>query len=85
MHTLIITAHPNPGGFTHTIADTYQKTKEKQGAKVEILNLYTTKHQQGFLTLNEKNRYPETDEVRSVMQDKIDWADELVFVFPLWR
>ena len=83
MKILIVTAHPNPHGFTHKIAETYKKTSEQNGAKVEILNLYTTDLQQGFLVLNETNRYPEHDKVRDQIQAKITRADQLVFVCPM--
>ncbi|OIP54444.1 hypothetical protein AUK10_00840 [Candidatus Gracilibacteria bacterium CG2_30_37_12] len=83
MNTLIITAHPSQKNFTNTLAETYAKNSEEQGRQVEILNLYTTDLKQDFLRF-ENIRDMGNDEVTKKMQQKIDWAEELVFIFPVW-
>lgn len=84
MNTLIITAHPSTKGFTHTIAKTYQENAEKEGRQVELLDLYSTDLKQDFLRFEDMKDMKNVDDTTKKMQEKIDWAEELVFVFPVW-
>jgi NAD(P)H dehydrogenase (quinone) len=83
MKTLIITAHPSSAGFTHRIAATYTEEKRKLRGEVEILDLYKEENHQDFLTFENVKEIPADPNVNR-MQEKIAWADELIFVFPLW-
>ena len=83
MKTLIITAHPASWGFAHKIAETYKETKEKKGGEVEIIELYKQDRQKGFLDFEAMQDMVTTDD-QKFYQDKIRWADELVFAFPVW-
>lgn len=83
MKTLIITAHPSKKGFTHKIAKTYVEVVREKGNEAEILDLYAPENQQDFLIFEEVKSLPNDPSV-SRMQEKIAWADELIFVFPLW-
>ncbi len=80
---LVITAHPSSLGFTHRIAEAYKKGAESAGASVEILDLYKTDLKQDFLRFENVRETP-TDTAKSIMQQKISAADELVFIHPLW-
>lgn len=83
---LVITAHPSSKGLTHRIAEAYKRGAESVGTEVEILDLYKAEEQgmkQGFLKYENIRETP-TDEVKTIMQQKIAAADELVFVHPLW-
>lgn len=84
MKKLIITAHPNPYGFTHRIAETFVRVSQEGGHEVEVLDLYNSKYTQGFLRLQDNNK-PIHDPHMHRMHEKIRWADELVFVYPLRR
>ncbi|MEI6118190.1 MAG: NAD(P)H-dependent oxidoreductase [bacterium] len=81
---MIITANPSSQGFTHKIADTLAKLSIEKGDKIEILDLYTTSLRQDFLTYEDKKEQPK-DPITHKIQEKIVWADELVFIFPIWR
>lgn len=81
--TLIITAHPSSRGFTHAIASVIKDEREKNGYEVEVLDLYKTNLQQGFLTF-ENIREMTPDPVRIEIQKKISDANDLVFIHPLW-
>lgn len=83
MNTLIITAHPAAKGFTHVIANTYKENSELEGRQVELLDLYTTDLKQDFLRF-ENMKEIHKDVITQKMQEKIDWAEEIVFVFPVW-
>ena len=83
MKSLIFTAHPSKKGFTHRIARHYKNSYKENGGEVEIINLYDEKWYQDYLTF-EHIMDIEEDEVRDKLQYKIDEADELVFIFPIW-
>lgn len=78
--SLIIVAHPSSKGFSRKIA---QKYKDEFSGNAEILDLYDERWQQPFLAFEDMHEYPE-NETRKKIQEKIQKADELVFIFPLW-
>lgn len=84
MNTLIVTAHPSSKGFTHKIAQKYQENGELEGRQVEILDLYNTDLKQDFLRYENMNELREVDDTTRKIQQKIDWAEEIVFIFPVW-
>lgn len=84
MKKLIITAHPNPKGFTHRIAREFIAVSEGAGHECFLMNLYEDARQQEYLMLGEDNKAV-PDAKRTAVQEKITWADELVFIFPLWN
>ena len=47
------------------------------------MNLYDEQRKQDYMMMDENNK-PFDDPKRDIIQEKISWADELVFVFPLW-
>ncbi len=77
MKKLIITAHPSKEGFTHQIALAFENESKKMGYETKILDLYQEK--QEFLSFN-----TEKDLYQKPQTDLINWADEFVFVFPIW-
>ena len=80
---LIITAHPSSAGHTHTIARAYEEASVAKGNMIEILDLYKTELQLPFLSFENVREMVPLD-ARSKLQSKILWADELVFIHPLW-
>lgn len=84
MKTLIITAHPSSHGFTHGIADALKTERLSRAGEVEILDLYKTDIQQGFLRFEEAREMKLPDPTRDLLQAKMAWADELIFIHPLW-
>lgn len=84
MHNvLIILAHPKSDSLNHSIANLYRQEKEAQGKNVELLDLYKCDVQQKFFTFEDTNK-PEFTQEMKYFQNKIDCAQELVFVFPYW-
>ncbi len=83
MNILIVTAHPSSKGFTHRIANIYRKGAEESGKNVEVIDLYAPENRQDFLEFEDVRNWPD-DPVRTKMQEKITWADEIVIVHPLW-
>ena len=83
MKKLIITAHPSSQGFTQRIAKTFAESAQSAGHSVEVINLYDPQWHQDFLKFETVKEWP-VDPVREKIQEKILWADELVFVCPVW-
>lgn len=81
---LIVTANPSSQGFTHKIADTYTQTARELWYEVQLVDLYKPENVQDYLRYeNVKTDWPE-DEKKKSMQEKITWADELLFIAPVW-
>lgn len=83
MKTLIITAHPSSQAKTHRIAESYKENVLAKQGEVEILDLYTTEYQLPFLSF-ESVREAGTHPSVAPLREKITWADEIVFVCPVW-
>ena len=84
MNVLIVTAHPASYGFTHKIARRYKQECEACGNEAFIMDLYKKKYTQPFLRYeNIKTDIKPTAATRAI-QKQLVWADEIVFVFPIW-
>jgi len=84
MNVLIVTAHPASKGFTHKIANRYKQEKEERGNDVFIMDLYKKKYAQPFLCYDDIKKDCSPTSAHKAIQEKILWADEVVFVFPVW-
>lgn len=81
---LIITANPSSQWFTHQIADAYMVSAKESWAEVQVLDLYKPENTQDYLSYeNVKTDWPQ-DEKKKSMQERIAWADELMFIAPVW-
>lgn len=83
MKKLIISANPNSTSFTHAITEKLKELSINKGDSVEIIDLYKTDLKQDFLSFEDSDNMW-IDEITKKIQEKILWADELVFVFPIW-
>ena len=83
MNILIIVANPRKESFSFAMADKYKELAEAKNNIVEIIDLYRDENQQPFYTYEAYNKPIITPETK-YYQDKISWADEIVFVFPYW-
>ncbi len=84
MKTLIITAHPSSKGFTHAIANALKEERESKKGEVEILDLYKTDLKQPYLAFEDVREMKNIDPVREAIHAKMAWADEYIFIHPLW-
>lgn len=83
MNILIITAHPSSNGFTHKIAKKYKTSAESKGYNVEVLDLY--KEEIPYLKFEDvRVDFPKTKVIEK-HQELILWAEEFVFIFPMWN
>lgn len=83
MNKLIITANPSSIAFTHKIAEKFAELSKQKWDSIELLDLYKTELKQDFLRFEDVKNV-KIDETTKKIQEKISWADELVFIFPIW-
>ncbi|RJE77171.1 hypothetical protein BGP78_09730 [Pseudoalteromonas sp. MSK9-3] len=82
-NVLIIVANPKLASLSFGIAKKYQSLCQDKGYKVELIDLYREEHQQPFFTFEKYSKVEKTPAM-SYFQEKINNADEIVFVFPFW-
>lgn len=78
MKKLIIFAHPKEVSFNRSILESFCDGAIAGWHELQVIDLY--KEQEPFLTLNNRWWYIKF----SKFQDQISWADELIFIFPIW-
>lgn len=83
MRKLIVIAQPSSKGFTYEILNTYKKKSQDLGDKVRVLDLYKKKNYQPYLEFQDMKKLYD-DPNRERIQKSIKWADEIVFIFPIW-
>lgn len=83
MKKLIITAHPASKWLTHALSDAYIQWSEKAGHETFLMNLYDHEWKQEYLEFERMRDLPK-DHIRDAIQEKITWADEIMFIFPIW-
>jgi len=80
MKKLLIVAHPSPSGHAVTLANVFEQESKNHGHEIDRIDLYDPEFRQDYLV------FPgDPDPKQSLMHEKIRWADELVFFFPIWR
>lgn len=83
MKKLIVTSNPSSKGFTHLIVEKLNDLSTKKWDEVEVLDLYKSPLKQDYLTYEDLSEMWKDEKVKKI-QEKITWADEIVFVFPIW-
>jgi NAD(P)H dehydrogenase (quinone) len=85
MNVLIVIAHPSKYAFSHKIVKRYKETKEKLGDKVKVLDLYKYEKEIPYLNFTDVSKDFTSNKFTEKSQDEVTWADEIVFVFPVWN
>jgi putative NADPH-quinone reductase len=79
---LVINGHPSKESFCFALSDAYKQGALLSGAEVKEINigslLFNPSLQHGY----QKRTELESDLIES--QEKIKWADHLVWVYPVW-
>ncbi len=79
---LIINGHPTPKSFNHALANAYAKGAKEQGANVEFIEIGALNFES-----NLAHGYNEKMELEDDLKEawrKIEMADHLVWVHPVW-
>ncbi|NIB41621.1 NAD(P)H-dependent oxidoreductase [Pseudomaricurvus alkylphenolicus] len=85
MKHLIIYTHPNPESFNHAILETVVETLDKQGHEFRVADLYRDKFNP-VLAAEDFIAFSKGETPRDIQeyQDLIQWADNLIFIYPTW-
>lgn len=89
MNVFIVYAHPSPESFTHQILEALLKGLQTAAHNVEISDLYKMDFRSD-MTEHEYKRegFAQTDlplpEDIVAEHQKIEWADCIIFLYPLW-
>lgn len=83
MNILIVTGNPKKENHTILIANAYKEEVEKQGHKVEMLDLYAQENLIPYMLCDKEQDGRSSDKVEH-MHELITWAEEIVVVHPIW-
>lgn len=83
MNVLLIVAHPNPDSFNQALVKAAKSALETTDAHVKVKDLYAEKFNPVF-AVEELN--PDTPLCEDIVREQtdIEWADRLVFFYPMW-
>ncbi len=79
---LVINGHPDAESFNHALADAYVKGAQESGAKIAVIDIGTLN-----FSPNLQYGYRQRTELEPDLldaQQKILWAEHIVFIHPLW-
>lgn len=86
MRVLVIIDHPWPQSFNHSILALVESTLEQGRYDVDVLNLHQDKFnpvlRESELAVYEKGQF--LDPKVGMYQKRIEAADHLIFIFPVW-
>ncbi|MFE7151535.1 NAD(P)H-dependent oxidoreductase, partial [Heyndrickxia sporothermodurans] len=85
MQTLVIYSHPNTNSLNHAILENVMKGLTETNRKFEIIDLYKEKFDP-ILVIDENNRRRDliNDPYTEKYRKKIEQADTLIFIYPIW-
>ena len=85
MNILVVFCHPRRDSFNGAVLDRVCAALEETGHAIDLLDLYREEFQPAFIEADfaqfEHAAMP--DDVLA-MQQRVEWSDGLVFVFPVW-
>jgi putative NADPH-quinone reductase len=84
-HVAVILGHPDPRGghFGNALAEAYAQGAAERGHEVRMIDVARLE----FPLLRTKEEFEGAPPPESIRQSQgaIEWAQHLVFIFPLWR
>lgn len=86
MKVLVVYAHPNPNSFNHAVVESFTRGLKDGGHEYEVLDLYKVKFNP-VMGLDDFTQFTDLKMPEDVQehQRKVQWADEMVFVYPIWE
>lgn len=82
MKVLVILAHPRETSFCAALAEAYMEGATAAGAKIEFIHLGTLNFDLHVRLVEPQDQREEPDIMKA--KELIQWADHLVFVYPIW-
>ena len=85
MKILIVYCHPRQNSFNHAILENTLEELQSVGHEVKVADLYTENFQPALIAEDyvQFERKPMPEDVQREQQ-RVEWADGIVFIFPLW-
>jgi NAD(P)H dehydrogenase (quinone) len=85
METLIIYAHPNNHSLNHAILENVKRGLNEAHRKFELIDLYAEKFDP-ILVMDEQHKRRDliNDPYTEKYREKINQADTLIFIYPVW-
>ncbi len=86
MKHLLIYTHLNPNSFTKAVSDEVEKVLQEKGEEVKTINLYEEKFNPVLEFPDIEHMFMGKEATADVKkyQELISWADNLIFVYPVW-
>jgi NAD(P)H dehydrogenase (quinone) len=84
MNILIVTGNPKEENHSRTLAETYKAVATNGGHEVKIIDVYASEYRMNY---SRGAKLPEGDKnipLIKASQDLISWAEEIVFIHPVW-
>lgn len=79
---LLINGHPDAESFNYALSDAYKKGAVKAGAEIKQINIRELNFNPNLQFGYRKRTELEPDLLEA--QDKLKWADHLVWIYPVW-
>jgi NAD(P)H dehydrogenase (quinone) len=79
---LIINGHPDKESYNYALSDAYKRGAEKSGAHVEEIRIRSLQFNPNLQFGYRKRTELEPDLIDA--QEKLKWADHIVWVYPVW-
>lgn len=79
---LVINGHPDAESFNHALADAYVKGAQESGADIAVIDIRTLSFNPNLQYGYRQRTELEPDLLNA--QQKILWAEHIVFIHPLW-
>ncbi|HMV44627.1 MAG TPA: NAD(P)H-dependent oxidoreductase [Leptospiraceae bacterium] len=85
MNYLLIYAHSNPKSFTNAVYQSVYAELSLKGASIQVIDLYKDKFNP-ILYVDENHRRRDLfkDPETLIYRNKIERADHLIFIYPVW-
>ncbi|WP_057937467.1 NAD(P)H-dependent oxidoreductase [Algoriphagus resistens] len=80
--TLLINGHPDKESFNYALSEAYKKGALKSGAEIKEINIRDLNFNPNLQFGYRKRTELEPDLLEA--QDKLKWADHLVWIYPVW-
>ena len=79
---LLINGHPDKESFNYALSEAYKKGALKSGAEIKEINIRDLNFNPNLQFGYRKRTELEPDLLEA--QDKLKWADHLVWIYPVW-
>ncbi len=84
MNILIVTGNPKETNHTTLIAKTYKRISEKNGHIVKSIDVYGSEYSLKYSRVTKLRDDNPDKKIIQASQELITWAEEIVFIHPVW-